>query len=160
MRGWRNCSLGCEMKNWLIFGAVIFGIFAYSDYAKQQKIEARAAKEAACQANPACRTKKANDEARYQSLLSKEPKRSTSGAIYFKGYKCSADCAGHIAGYEWAEERGISKEEGCYGRSDSFNEGCLLYVSERVSELEESGREAGRDSEERESCTPGRYGDC
>lgn len=41
---------------------------------------------------------------------------------------CIGDCSGHRAGYEWAEENGISSESDCDGNSDSFNEGCVNYV--------------------------------
>ena len=77
--------------------------------------------------------------------------------MFFKGQECSRDCSGHMAGYDWAEERGISKEEGCRGNSQSFIDGCLLYVAERLDELR-GGDEV--DDDPRQSCTPGRYGDC
>jgi outer membrane protein assembly factor BamD (BamD/ComL family) len=41
---------------------------------------------------------------------------------------CMGDCSGHQAGYEWAEENGISSESDCDGNSDSFNEGCTNFV--------------------------------
>lgn len=39
---------------------------------------------------------------------------------------CTGDCSGHKAGYEWAEENGISSESDCDGNSDSFNEGVMV----------------------------------
>lgn len=147
------------MKVWVIFGAVIFGIWAYSDYSKQQRKDRLVAEEAACQANPICRNEKANQDARFQSILGSSPVRSSTGRIYFKGDACTGDCSGHILGYQWAEERGISKDDGCTGYSLSFIEGCWQYVSERVAELEE-GKEESDQYDDRESCTPGRYGDC
>lgn len=42
---------------------------------------------------------------------------------------CIGDCSGHKAGYEWAEENGISSESDCNGNSDSFNEGCTNFVN-------------------------------
>jgi len=50
----------------------------------------------------------------------------------FKGYTCSEDCSGHEAGYEWAEEHGITQEDvdGYSGNSDSFQEGMQSYVDE------------------------------
>ena len=42
---------------------------------------------------------------------------------------CNGDCSGHQAGYEWAEENGISSDSDCNGNSDSFNEGCANFVS-------------------------------
>ena len=41
---------------------------------------------------------------------------------------CTDDCSGSKAGYEWAEQNGISTESDCDGNSDSFNEGCVNYV--------------------------------
>lgn len=49
---------------------------------------------------------------------------------YFHGYACTEDCSGHEAGYEWAEENGISDEYDCDGNSYSFIEGCNAYVEE------------------------------
>lgn len=60
----------------------------------------------------------------------------------FKGYSCTADCSGHQAGYDWAEENGITDETDCDGNSNSFNEGCQAWV-------EEQG-EQGSDSQEDE----------
>ena len=42
---------------------------------------------------------------------------------------CTDDCSGHKAGYEWAEQNGISSESDCDGNSDSFNEGCTNFVN-------------------------------
>jgi len=48
----------------------------------------------------------------------------------FHGYDCSDDCSGHEAGYEWAEENEITDEDNCDGKSDSFIEGCKIFVRE------------------------------
>lgn len=42
----------------------------------------------------------------------------------FKGYACTDDCQGHEAGYQWAEDQGISDPAECDSNSASFNEGC------------------------------------
>lgn len=47
---------------------------------------------------------------------------------YFYEYKCVDDCSGHYAGYDWAEKKGITNEEDCVGDSQSFVEGCKVYV--------------------------------
>lgn len=52
----------------------------------------------------------------------------TQGRRTFKGYVCLDDCSGHIAGYRWAERKGIDDEDDCAGNSRSFTEGCLAYV--------------------------------
>jgi hypothetical protein len=47
---------------------------------------------------------------------------------YFKGYRCTQDCAGHIAGYKWAARKGITDPSECGGNSQLFYEGCLAYA--------------------------------
>ena len=49
----------------------------------------------------------------------------------FKGYECTANCEGHEAGYEWAEEKGIDDPDDCGGNSESFIEGCRAYAEEQ-----------------------------
>lgn len=44
--------------------------------------------------------------------------------LYYKGYPCTQDCGGHMAGYAWAERKGINDEDYCGGSSNSFWEGC------------------------------------
>ena len=48
----------------------------------------------------------------------------------FYGYDCTDDCSGHMAGYEWAEENGITDPDHCGGNSNSFIEGCIAYAEE------------------------------
>jgi hypothetical protein len=146
------------MKGWFIFGIIIFSIWAYGDYNKQQRKEMLANQEAACQSNPICMNERNDRKARMDSIISSLPVHSSTGIVYFKGDACTDDCSGHITGYQWAEERGISKDEGCTSNSQSFIEGCLKYVSDRVTELEESVGDVNYD--DRDSCTPGRYDDC
>lgn len=43
---------------------------------------------------------------------------------YFRGYRCTKDCSGHIAGYRWALEKGLKNSSQCSGKSVSFIEGC------------------------------------
>lgn len=52
----------------------------------------------------------------------------------FHGYPCTEDCTGHKAGYEWAEDRGISDPADCGGNSKSFIEGCRAYAEELMDE--------------------------
>ncbi len=49
---------------------------------------------------------------------------------YFRGRECTVDCSGHEAGYDWAQEHGISDVEDCGGNSESFIEGCESYAEE------------------------------
>lgn len=69
----------------------------------------------------------------------KEESSSKEGCIeyvyenyYFHGYKCTDDCGGHYAGYEWAEENNIRREEDCVGNSQSFIEGCKAFVESNL----------------------------
>lgn len=43
---------------------------------------------------------------------------------------CTQDCGGHNAGYQWAEDNGITDPGDCDGNSDSFIEGCEAYAEE------------------------------
>lgn len=45
-------------------------------------------------------------------------------------WECTGDCSGHNAGYDWAEEKGISDPSDCGGNSTSFIEGCEAYANE------------------------------
>lgn len=51
-----------------------------------------------------------------------------SSTAMFKGYRCTVDCSGHEAGYQWAEDRGIYDPDDCGGNSQSFIEGCIAYA--------------------------------
>jgi hypothetical protein len=55
---------------------------------------------------------------------------SPPGALTFHGYACLDDCSGHQAGYDWAEEHGITDPSECGGNSESFIEGCKAYAGE------------------------------
>ena len=57
-------------------------------------------------------------------------KDNYTGSQTFGGYECTEDCAGHNAGYEWAENNDISDIDDCGGKSQSFIEGCWVYVED------------------------------
>lgn len=61
----------------------------------------------------------------------------------FGGYECTEDCSGHKAGYDWAQQNGISDESDCGSNSQSFNEGCQTYLEDpdRGSEEDDDGNE-------------------
>lgn len=44
------------------------------------------------------------------------------------GKQCMEDCAGHVAGYQCDEEKGIEHPDDCGGNSQSFIEGCEAYA--------------------------------
>lgn len=56
---------------------------------------------------------------------------TSARTMKFRGYRCTKDCSGHEAGYEWAAEHDIEEESDCGGNSQSFIEGCRAYVEER-----------------------------
>jgi hypothetical protein len=60
-----------------------------------------------------------------------------SDAEYFHGHRCTVDCSGHEAGYDWAEEHDIHDPDDCGGNSQSFIEGCQTYAEENPEEAPE-----------------------
>lgn len=69
-------------------------------------------------------------------VLRKHPEAGTLPPMYipdptFHGYECVDDCGGHEAGYQWAEEQGITDPDECGGNSQSFQEGCRAYAEEQ-----------------------------
>lgn len=60
------------------------------------------------------------------------PVQLESGQHAYKGYLCKdTNCSGHIAGYEWAKNNGITVGANCGNqRSESFSEGCFSYLLE------------------------------
>lgn len=72
--------------------------------------------------------------ARPQDLLPRTPFPSAyQPALTYRGYRCTVDCSGHEAGYEWAEQHAIDDEDDCGGNSQSFIEGCIAHVREQAS---------------------------
>ena len=65
-----------------------------------------------------------------EEIVASELDSSNDEQLIFKGYECTEDCSGHEAGYEWAEENSVDDSDNCDGNSNSFNEGCLIYVEE------------------------------
>lgn len=52
--------------------------------------------------------------------------------LMYKGYRCTKDCSGHIAGYDWADNIGIEDPNECPGlpTHPSFWEGCKSKTEE------------------------------
>jgi len=47
----------------------------------------------------------------------------------YKGYPCTKDCSGHMAGYQWAAERNVQNPaDVSSAKSNSFYEGCLSFI--------------------------------
>lgn len=66
----------------------------------------------------------------------------------FEGDECTVDCGGHEAGREWAEQRGITDEGECGGRSWSFREGCAAYAREQGAKATEEADPYSEDDEQ------------
>ena len=70
--------------------------------------------------------------------------------LEFHGFPCTVDCSGHEAGYEWAEENGVTDSYSCGGNSNSFIEGCEAYADEQEEESyydEEGDYESGEEGD-------------
>lgn len=65
----------------------------------------------------------------------------------FKGFLCTGDCSGHQAGYDWAEDNGITDESDCDGNSNSFNEGCQAWVEENEPSSSPEDEQPGEEEE-------------
>lgn len=59
--------------------------------------------------------------------------------------RCTQDCGGHDAGFQWAQDNGVTDTSECSG-SGSFEDGCEAYVEELDSRVEEARSDA--DAEE------------
>jgi hypothetical protein len=51
--------------------------------------------------------------------------------------RCTDDCGGHDAGWQWAQDNGVTDSSECTG-SGSFEDGCQAYVEELDSRVEEA----------------------
>lgn len=61
--------------------------------------------------------------------------------------RCTADCSGHDAGWQWAQDHDVTDSSECSG-SGSFEDGCLAYVEELDSQVEEAREEDQQGDEE------------
>ncbi len=65
-------------------------------------------------------------------MRAKEFLNEQSG-LTFRGFPCTKDCSGHMAGYQWAKIHNIQDPQECpIGPSNSFYEGCVSYAEGRV----------------------------
>jgi len=60
---------------------------------------------------------------------------NSQGILAFRSYPCQWDCSGHKAGYEWAEDKDIDEYADCRGNSQSFVQGCKVYVADQKSDV-------------------------
>ena len=54
--------------------------------------------------------------------------------------RCTDDCSGHDAGWQWAQDNDVTDSFECSG-SGSFEDGCQAYVEELDSRVEEAHAE-------------------
>jgi len=66
----------------------------------------------------------------FDDAITKARNRQYLKGKQFKGSKCTSDCSGHKAGYDWAQSENIADISECQSQSPSFSKGCEIYVSE------------------------------
>lgn len=71
-----------------------------------------------------------NDTSTQTGVYNASDDTSLDDSPTFHGDTCTDDCSGHEAGYNWAEEQGITSPDDCGGNSSSFIEGCESYAEE------------------------------
>lgn len=71
-------------------------------------------------------------EENIESDQSKDNVNISDDSLEFNGYPCTVDCSGHEAGYDWAQEHGITQDDvdNYSGNSNSFMEGMQSYIDE------------------------------
>jgi hypothetical protein len=56
---------------------------------------------------------------------------SGAQAQSFHGYPCEGDCSSNQAGYDWAEQNGVTDPSSCGGDSQGFVDGCQAWAEEQ-----------------------------
>ncbi|MBP0630704.1 hypothetical protein [Cupriavidus sp. AcVe19-1a] len=67
---------------------------------------------------------------RFEAQIPRPTQGQASNERFF-GARCTQDCSGHEAGYDWAADNDISDPDQCTGDSQAFVEGCQDYAEER-----------------------------
>lgn len=52
--------------------------------------------------------------------------------LTFYGRKCTKDCSGHTAGWNWAKSKNVQTPADCNSHSASFNGGCQVAVDQKA----------------------------
>jgi len=64
--------------------------------------------------------------------IGRRKKRYGTTRLQFKGYRCTKDCSGHKAGYNWAKRKGLNNMKNIPTEvNNSFKEGCMACVQGR-----------------------------
>ncbi len=58
--------------------------------------------------------------------------------------RCTSDCSGHDAGFQWAQDNNVADTSDCSG-SGSFEDGCEAYVEELDNRVEEARGDSNSD---------------
>ena len=125
---------------WCIFLGAIFNWYYRND--RQQKLKEEQYHQQQEQLKQYLNSPKGQDEtANMESLNTSEVVTSKTGNKYYRGMQCSSDCSGHIAGYEWALDLGITNDEACDNESFSFEEGYLKGIEDVLLGLREYFKE-------------------
>jgi hypothetical protein len=121
---------GCLVFTIILILVTSYGIYDYKERAKEHEARKREHQEW-------LKTSAGQDfQAKYESFNGKVV-RSSTGNLFYRGQICRDDCSGHIAGYDWAMEYGITNRDVCEeADSLSFSEGCLTAVDDIISEIE------------------------
>ena len=61
--------------------------------------------------------------------------------------RCTQDCSGHDAGWQWAQDHDVTDSSECSG-SGSFEDGCEAYVEELDSRIETAQDDDDQDEEQ------------
>ena len=78
---------------------------------------------------------------RARDFLNEQPFVPVNRGFTYKGYPCTKDCSGHMAGDDWADKKGIQTATQCPpGWSNSFWEGCKSNSEYTAEDLEQGLR--------------------
>lgn len=120
-------------KKFLTYKLYFMLVMAFSIYLSYTNLERsiinkqyREQKRQECIESPICQ----DNIALRKSRISDSPVVSTTGNYFYNGVRCSNQCIGLFSGYNWAKDRGITKELGCDSLQAEWFEGCLMYVEE------------------------------
>lgn len=110
---------------------VVYGIYDWRNNTK--KAQERRERQEQWRQTPAGM----DHEAKLHSISRNIPIRSKTGTLFFKGMNCRFDCSGHIAGYRYALDYGLTNVSKCEeSPSLSFEEGCKKGADDILSEIE------------------------
>ena len=105
---------------------------------RAQKRETQRQAEEAFRRTPAGQDKTAKEKSEWDGGIAISP----TGQWFYRGMKCTDDCSGHIAGYSWAVERGVTNSAACEdARSYSFYEGCKAGAEDVLDWIREQARD-------------------